>query len=131
MMRRLIASAAIVAALLFGAQAPSPAAAQPPAAVAAQAQVAMASSDCYANTICLFAYGNFTNPIWRQYADQINGCRSLVGTGWNDVTSHAWNRAGGTVVTLYWNADCTGASFNNLTGGAWDNELSAIRVTLL
>lgn len=102
------------------------------AATAARA----AAADCWAQTICLFAHSNFGNPIWRQTSEQINGCRPL--TGFNDVTSFAWNRASGTVVTLYWHGDCTGPSFN-LTSGtytdlgptSWNDELSGIRVTLL
>lgn len=118
-LKKLIATLAIVIVATFAVQTPAQA----------------SSSDCYAQTICLFAHSNFGNPIWRQYADQINGCRPL--TGFNDITSHVWNRAGGVLVTLYWHGDCTGASFNLASGTYadlgptdWNDELSGIRVTL-
>lgn len=96
---------------------------------------AAASTDCYAQTICLFAHANFGNPIWRQTAEQVPGCTTLY--GFNDVTSHVWNRISGAVFTFYWDAGCTGASFNlasgtysNLGPTAWNDKISSMYMTL-
>lgn len=103
---------------------------------ASPAPAQAASSDCYANTICLFAHANFGNPIWRQVADQVPGCTTLY--NFNDVTSHIWNRIPGATFTFYWNGGCTGANFNlssgtytNLGPTDWNDEISSMYMTLV
>lgn len=119
MIKKLMAALAVAATLLFGATPPAATAtpmALTPAVVAplsVQASaIARAQADCqnYRGTVCLFAHANYGNPIWRQYPDQINGCRTLVGTGWNDVTTVAWNNTPGHYKLRMWkNAPCGGS----------------------
>jgi hypothetical protein len=94
-----------------------------------------ASSDCgnYPGTVCLFAHANWGLPIWRQYPDQINGCRALY--GFNDVATMVWNRAGGHVLEMWEHADCTGnhwsiasGTWADMSGNWWNDEISAVRI---
>lgn len=99
-----------------------------------------AKSDCtgYSNVVCLFAFNNFGNPIWRLHPDQIGNCESLVPWGWNDVTTHAMNNAPGTVLVLWQHSNCTGWSYTlgyglNVSwyGYPGDNQVSAVDVVQL
>jgi hypothetical protein len=95
-----------------------------------------AYSDCrnFPGTVCLFAYGNFGNPIWRQTADETDYCRSLVGTGWNDVTTTAMNNYSGHVTFRLWqHYNCTGWYYDlppnthvDFTGYGQNNAVSAV-----
>jgi hypothetical protein len=114
------------------------------AAIAAVAAVGIATpakaawSDCgnYPGTVCLFAYPNWGLPIWRQYPDQINGCRNL--TGFDNVTTMASNNTAGSVrLTIYQYLNCGGAFFHinsgqyyDLSGDWWNDKASSVRVTL-
>lgn len=103
---------------------------------ASPAQAAL--SDCWNGTVCLFAHANYTNPIWRQVVDEIPGCRSLVGTGWNNVTSSWANNYTFGVTFVAWdNSNCTGESIvlqgdyiQNLGGSSWNDRISAVEVVL-
>ncbi len=95
-------------------------------------------ADCWNGTVCLFAHANYANPIWRQVTDEIPGCRSLVGTGWNNVTS-SWanNYTFGVTFIAYDNANCTGEYIvlqgdyiQNLGGSSWNDRISAVQVIL-
>lgn len=97
-----------------------------------------ALSDCWNGTVCLFAHGSYGNPIWRQVVDEIPGCRSLVGTGWNDVMSSAANQYTYGVVLIMWeHSNCTGSYYSlagdmtvNMVGYWWDNKVSAVSLVL-
>lgn len=98
-----------------------------------------ALSDCWNNTVCLFAHGSYGNPIWRQVIDEIPGCRSLVGTGWNDVTSSAANQyTSGVIMQMWQHSDCTGEVYQlsgdytvNFAGYWWNDRVSAVQLILL
>jgi hypothetical protein len=108
------------------------------------ASPAMASiADCgtYPGTICLVENQNWTGQIWRQYPDQINGCRSLSPEGFNDKASRAVNNNDYEVILyLYENSNCTGRVVTvnaGISAQLWllspsfDNKASAIKVVLL
>jgi hypothetical protein len=122
-MRRVLAALSAFAVLVLGFQAP--------------AQAAL--SDCWNSTVCLFAHGAYGNPIWRQLDTQINGCRSLVGTGWNDVTTSAANQyTNGRILVLWEHSNCTGSYYQlpgdtivDFTGYWWDNKVSAVQIILV
>jgi hypothetical protein len=107
------------------------------AAVADKAQAALA--DCWNSTVCLFAHTNYGNPIWRQVEAEIPGCRSLVGTGWNDVTTSAANQyTYGIVLVLWQHSNCTGWYYQlpgdtivNFAGYPQDNQISAVSLIRL
>lgn len=96
-------------------------------------------ADCWNGTVCLFAHANYANPIWRQVTDDIPGCRSLVGTGWNNVTS-SWanNYTFGVIFRAYDASNCTGEYLSlsgdytqNLGGSSWNDKISSVQVILL
>ena len=101
-----------------------------------------AYNDCYnyPGTVCLYAFTNYGNPIWRQYPSQINGCRFLGNDGWNDVTTVAWNRTSSSYTLRMWRHYPCGGSGNayyDLPSGywvdfsgtpGWDNSISAVQI---
>lgn len=109
------------------------------AVVSAASPALAALSDCWNNTVCLFAHSNYGNPIWRQVEDEIPGCRSLVGTGWNDVTTSAANQyTFGYVLVLWQHSDCSGWYYQlpgdtivDFTGYSQDNKTSAVSLIRL
>lgn len=97
-----------------------------------------AYADCYnyPGTVCLTAGSNWGGPVWRQYPDQINGCRAL--TGFNDVTTTVRNGSNDGILILWQHYDCTGASYQlgglsyaDMTGYWWDNKASAVEYILV
>ncbi|GAA0222536.1 hypothetical protein [Cryptosporangium japonicum] len=98
-----------------------------------------ARADCYnyQEVICIAEHGDWTGRIWRQKPSQIEGCRSLVPDGFNDMATIWVNRTGvaghGYSMTLFEHSDCTGR-FLTTYAGIWDrgtefnDKASAIRV---
>lgn len=102
------------------------------------APASAAYGDCYnyPGTVCLTANANWGTPVWRQYPEQITGCRAL--TGFNDITTMVRNGAPHHIVTLYEHGDCTGQYFDmpsgqwtDLSGTWWNDRLSGISVIAL
>lgn len=105
----------------------------------APASAAWSSCGNYPETVCLFAHSNWGEPLWRQTPEQVDYCRSLVGTGWNNVTTMASNNtAGGYILEVWSESNCTG-SVQSITSGTyadftntwWNDRISAVRVIAL
>jgi hypothetical protein len=93
-----------------------------------------AIQDCtsYPGTVCMAQNRDWSGRIWRQYPDQINGCRRLTGF---DNQASAMITPGHVYVELFDNTNCTGSSFESGVGGdtqLWaffNDKASSIRVT--
>lgn len=78
-------------------------------AFSAPAQAAYSDCSNYSGTICMTQYSNWTGQVWRQYPEQVYGCRSLGGTTFNDKASAALSTASGHYqVRLWQHSNCTG-----------------------
>ena len=110
-------------------------------AAAAPASASIADCGNYPGTICLVANQDWSGQVWRQYPDQINGCRNLSPEGFNDKASIAVNNNEYEVILyLYANANCGGrvvtvnpgdAAFLWRLSPSFDNLASSIRVIQL
>ena len=109
--------------------------------VASPAQANIADCGNYPGTICLVQNGDWTGQIWRQYPDQIEGCRNLSRENFNDKATIAVNNTPGQVILyLYANANCTGrrvvvdsgyAAFLARLSPSFDNMASSVDVVQL
>lgn len=107
-------------------------------AFSSPAQAAYADCANYPGTVCLYAFTNYGNPIWRQFPSQINGCRFLGNDGWNDVTTLAWNNTPSSYTLRMWiNYPCGGSGnqYYDLPSGylvdfssSWNNQISAVQI---
>lgn len=98
-------------------------------------------SDCfdYPGTICMAERFDWGGQIWRQYPDQVEGCRPLSQDNFNNKATDLVNNTPGQVIMyLYDNANCTGASISlnsrvvrSLKNDPFDNKASSIRVIQL
>ncbi len=104
--------------------------------VAAPAKAAIEDCFNYPGTICMAEHFDWGGRIWRQYPDQVSGCRALSRDNFNNKATDLVNNTSGHVVMyLYDNANCTGASISlgsqqvrSLRRDPFDNKASAIRV---
>lgn len=104
--------------------------------VATPAQAAVGDCTNFAGTICLFANSNYGLPIWRQTPAQVNshpGCRSLVGSGFNNTTTTVVNNTHNYTFLLWSEPNCTGGPIEALPGHtyhlgttAWNDQISGI-----
>ena len=103
---------------------------------------AMASQrDCtaYPGTICMAENSDWSGRIWRQFPDQVVGCRPLSRDTFNNKASIVVNSTPAQVVVfLYDNANCTGASISVDSGWVrflqndpFNDKASSIRVIQL
>jgi hypothetical protein len=98
-------------------------------------------TDCanYPGTICMAENFDWGGQIWRQYPNQISGCRPLSRDNFNNKATDLVNNTPGQVVMyLYDNADCTGASISlnsqavrSLKNDPFNDKASSIRVIQL
>jgi hypothetical protein len=108
------------------------------AMVASPASAAIGDCTNYPNTICLVDKDNWTGQVWRQYPEQIDGCRKLSREGFNNKASIIYNQVQFHVgLVVYDRDDCTGAKMEfgsnegaTLTGMWFDNKASSLRVVL-
>ena len=108
------------------------------ALVASPASAAMADCTNYPGTICMVENANWTGQVWRQYPDQIVGCRRMSPDNFDNEASIIYNSVNYEVgLYVYDRSDCTGTSryFGSnsgatLTGDWWNDKVSSIRVVL-
>ena len=97
-----------------------------------------AEGDCanYPGTVCMAENNDWSGRIWRQYPDQVSGCRPLSRDSFNNkATALANSTSGQVIMFLYDNADCTGTRIavesgevRFLRNDPFNDKASAIRV---